>query len=233
RHFRNFPGQGELPLLDFMEVLQATDFDGLLSLEIFNDQFRAGSARNIAVDGQRSLLFLLDQLRERTGLAPEELAALPPRSRCLGTEFIEFAIDEGNAPAFEELLRGLGFALSGRHKSKAVTRWSQGAINIVVNTEKEGFAHAFNITHGTAVCAVGVNVEDAALALARAERLLDKPFRQAVGPGELEIPAVRGLGGSLVYFIDAKTELGRVWDIEFDPTGEDAAAAGAGLTVVD
>ena len=231
RHFRNFPGQGELPLLDFMEVLQATDFDGLLSLEIFNDQFRAGSARNIAVDGQRSLLFLLDQLRERTGLAPEELAALPPRSRCLGTEFIEFAIDEGNAPAFEELLRGLGFARSGRHKSKAVTRWSQGAINIVVNTEKEGFAHSFNITHGTAVCAIGVRVDNAAATLARAEGLLDKPFRQAVGPGELEIPAVRGLGGSLVYFIDARSELGRMWDVDFEPTGERAASAG--LTAVD
>ncbi len=110
RHFRNFPGQGELPLLDFMEALQATGFDGLLSLEIFNDQFRAGSARSVAVDGQRSLLFLLDQLRERTGVAPPELAPLPPRSRCRGTEFIEFAIDESAAPGFERLLRGLGFA---------------------------------------------------------------------------------------------------------------------------
>jgi 4-hydroxyphenylpyruvate dioxygenase len=231
RHFRNFPGQGELPLLDFMETLQATGFDGLLSLEIFNDQFRAGSARSVAVDGQRSLLFLLDQLRERTGIAPKELAPLPPRSKCRGTEFVEFAIDESAAPAFEKLLRGLGFARAGVHRSKAVTRWSQGAVNIVVNTEKEGFAHSFNITHGTGVCAIGLRVEDAAATLSRAERLLDKPFRQAVGPGELEIPAVRGLGGSLVYFIDAKSELGRVWEIEFEPTGE--TAAGAGLTVVD
>jgi 4-hydroxyphenylpyruvate dioxygenase len=231
RHFRNFPGQGELPLLDFMEALQATEFDGLLSLEIFNDQFRAGSARSVAVDGQRSLLFLLDQLRERSGAAPKGLAPLPPRSRCRGTEFIEFAIDESGAPAFEKMLRGLGFARTGLHKSKAVTRWSQGSINIVVNTEKEGFAHSFNITHGTGVCAIGLRVEDAALTLARAERLLDKPFRQAVGPGELEIPAVRGLGGSLVYFIDEKSELGRVWEIEFEPTGETAASAG--LTVVD
>jgi 4-hydroxyphenylpyruvate dioxygenase len=231
RHFRNFPGQGELPLLDFMEVLQATGFDDLLSLEIFNDQFRAGSARSVAVDGQRSLLFLLDQLRERTGTASAELAPLPPRSKCRGTEFIEFAIDESAAPAFEKVLRGLGFARAGLHKSKAVTRWSQGAINIVVNTEKEGFAHSFNITHGTGVCAIGLRVEDAAATLARAERLLDKPFRQAVGPGELEIPAVRGLGGSLVYFIDEKSELGRVWEIEFEPTGETAASAG--LTAVD
>jgi 4-hydroxyphenylpyruvate dioxygenase len=231
RHFRNFPGQGELPLLDFMAALQATGFDDLLSLEIFNDQFRAGSARSVAVDGQRSLLFLLDQLRERTGTAVAALAPLPPRSACHGTEFIEFAIDESAAPPFEKVLRGLGFARAGLHRSKAVTRWSQGAINIVVNTEKEGFAHSFNITHGTGVCAIGLRVEDAAATLARAERLLDRPFRQAVGPGELEIPAVRGLGGSLVYFIDEKSELGRVWEIEFEPTGETAASAG--LTVVD
>src|SRR6476620_3834826 len=54
RHFRNFPGQGELPVLDFMEALSATGYDGPLSLEIFNDQFRAGSARSVAVDGHRS-----------------------------------------------------------------------------------------------------------------------------------------------------------------------------------
>ncbi len=231
RHFRNFPGQGELPLLDFMAAIQAIEFDGLFSLEIFNDQFRAGSARSVAVDGQRSLLFLLDQTRERFGAAPNLPAALPPRSKVLGTEFIEFAIDESEAPAFEKVLRGLGFARAGVHKSKAVTRWSQGAINIVVNTEKEGFAHSFNITHGTAVCAIGLKVEDAAATLDRAQRLHDNPFRQAVGPGELEIPAVRGLGGSLVYFIDAKSELGRIWDIEFESTGE--AGAGSGLTVVD
>jgi len=231
RHFRNFPGQGELPLIEFMEVLQATDFDGLLSLEIFNDQFRAGSARSVAVDGQRSLLFLFDQLRERSGMAPRKFSALPPRSRCLGIEFIEFAIDENVVPTFEKLLRGLGFVHSGSHKSKAVTRWSQGAINIVVNAEKEGFAHSFNITRGTAVCAVGLKVNDAAATLARAERLLDKPFRQAVGPGELEIPAVRGLGGSLVYFIDPKSELSRMWDVDFEPTGE--RCVNASLTAVD
>jgi 4-hydroxyphenylpyruvate dioxygenase len=116
-----------------------------------------------------------------------------------------------------------------------VTRWTQGGINIVVNTEKEGFAHAFNITHGTGVCAIGLKVEDAGATLERAKCLLDQPFHQAVGPGELEIPAVRGVGGSLLYFVDGKGALGRVWDIEFAPTGEVAPseAGGAGLTTVD
>src|SRR4029079_6784103 len=110
RHFRNFPGQGDLPLLDFMTALQTAGFDGALSLEIFNDQFRAGSARSVAVDGYRSLLFLLDQLRGRTGTATSGFETLPPRSKCLGTEFIEFAIDANDAVAFEATLRGLGFS---------------------------------------------------------------------------------------------------------------------------
>lgn len=233
RHFRNFPGQGDLPLVDFMEALQATGFNGLLSLEIFNDQFRAGTTRQLAIDGHRSLLYLMDQLRQRTGLANSALPAMPPRSTCLGTEFIEFTMDEATAPSFEAVLRGLGFARAGEHKSKNVTRWRQGQINIAVNTEQEGFAHAYNITHGTAVCAIGLKVADATATLERAKKLLDKPFHQAVGPGELEIPAVRGLGGSLVYFIDPRSDLSRVWDIEFTPTGENEAACSAGLTVVD
>jgi len=130
------------------------------------------------------------------------------------------------------VLSSLGFRRAGRHKSKAVTRWQQGAINLVVNTDKEGFAHSFNLTHGTAVCALGLKVDNAAATLERAKLLLDDPFRQPVGPGELDIPAVRGVGGSLVYFLDATSELGRVWDIEFEPTGEVGSNA-AGLIAID
>jgi 3-dehydroshikimate dehydratase len=227
RHYRSFPGQGDFPVLDFMRALHETGYDGLLSLEIFNDQFRAGSARSVAIDGHRSLTYLLDQLLVVTGAPP----TLPPRARCVGTEFIEFALDEASEPAFNAVLRGLGFTRSGTHKSKSVTRWSQGAINIVANTEKEGFAHSHYLTHGTAVCALGLRVDDAAATLRRARGLGDQPFHQAVGPGELDIPAVRGVGGGLIYFIDTESALGRVWDIEFAPTEEPAAAAG--LTAVD
>lgn len=232
RHYRNFPGQGDLPLDDFMDALAATGFDGLFSLEIFNDQFRAGPTRQTAVDGHRSLVFQLDRLRQRLPKPAASLPVLPPRAKCLGVEFIEFAMDDAAAVDFECLLAGLGFRRAGEHVSKAVTRWRQGDINIVVNTEKEGFAHSYNITHGTAVCAIGLRVDDAAAALDRAQMLFDTPFRQAVGPGELEIPAVRGLGGSLIYFIDSKTDLGRVWDIEFKPVSGGATRE-AGLGRVD
>jgi 4-hydroxyphenylpyruvate dioxygenase len=216
-----------------MASLLSTGYDGLLSLEIFNDEFRSGSARSIAVDGHRSLIYLLDEAQKRAKPKTVLQAPLPARAHCLGTSFIEFAVEDATASRFEALLSGLGFKKAGRHLSKAVTRWTQGGINIVTNLEKEGFAHSFNVTHGTAVCAIGLDVDDAAAAMDRAERLLDTPFRQPVGPGELQIPAVRGLGGSLLYFIDGKSDLGRVWDIEFRPLPSDAAHDGAGLTRVD
>jgi 4-hydroxyphenylpyruvate dioxygenase len=224
RHFRNFPGQGELPVLDFMRALQATRYDGALSLEIFNDQFRSGSTRSVAIDGQRSLRFMQEQLGTGT-------LELPPRARAEGVSFIEFSADDQDAPRLETLLAGLGFRRAGQHRSKAVTRWTQGDINLVVNREKEGFAHSFNLVHGSAVCALGLGVENAAKTFERATLLLDQPFHQAVGPGELDIPAVRGVGGSLIYFLDKASDLGRVWDIEFAPTGD--AGRATGLTRVD
>ena len=233
RHFRNFPGQGDLPVLDFMTALDATGYDGLLSLEIFNDQFRAGSSRSLAVDGHRSLIYLMDQMRSCTDHAAQMPPALPPRSPCLGTEFIEFAIDGANTHEFEKLLSGLGFLKAGQHVSKDVSRWTQGGINIVLNSDTEGFAHAYNIMHGTGVCAIGLRVADAKATLARAEGLLDHPFRQPVRPGELDIPAVRGLGGSLVYFVDPASDLAKVWDIEFKAVKTAKRTVGAGLTVVD
>jgi 4-hydroxyphenylpyruvate dioxygenase len=233
RHFRCFPGQGDFPLVDFMAAVQATGYRGDLSLEIFNDQFRAGSPRTVAVDGQRSLAFLMDQLRERDARAAKDVPPMPPRSTCLGVEFIEFAVDDRTADEFSRFIAGLGFRAVARHKSKAVTRWAQGQVNLIINQDKEGFAHAHFVTHGPSVCAIALKVADAAATLDRAEKLHDMPFRSKVGPGELEIPCVRGLGGSLLYFLDQGSQLAQVWDIDFDPIEPAAPDADAGLTVVD
>ncbi len=233
RHFRCFPGQGEFPLTDFMDAVFATGYNGILSLEIFNDQFRAGSPRGVAVDGQRSLIYLMDQMRDRPGALAKEAPQIPPRGKCLGIEFIEFAADDRPAAELAKLFAGLGFAKVGEHKSKAVTHWSQGAINLVLNSDKEGFAHSHQLSHGPSVCAMCLKVDDATATLDRAEKLRDTPFRQAVGPGELEIPAVRGLGGSLLYFVDGKSQLGRLWDIDFHPPTQQQGNGGAGLVAVD
>ena len=231
RHFRCFPGQGDFPLLEFMEVLQATGYDGDISLEIFNDQFRAGSPRSVAVDGQRSLVYLMDRLRTKTERAVQGFPPLPPRSNCLGVEFIEFAVDDRTRDDLGAFFVGLGFAQTGEHKSKAVSRWTQGAINLVINSEKEGFAHSHYVTHGPSVCAIALRVENASATLDRAQKLRDMPFRGRIGPGELEIPAVSGMGGSLLYFTDPATELKDIWSVDFVPIA--AAASDAGLTRVD
>ena len=125
RHHRCFPGQGELPIGDFMRALNETGFDGLLSLEIFNDRFRAGSARSVAIDGQRSLIVMLDDLRS-TMQASGKVATLPPKATCSGVEFIEFAADGRARIALEQTLAGLGFHKAGQHRSKDVTHWRQG-----------------------------------------------------------------------------------------------------------
>lgn len=230
RHFRNMPGQGDLAVNDFMRSVMATGYDGVLSLEIFNDQFRAGSARAVAVDGQRSLLYMNDTL---TRGAATSTPSLPERADVSGIGFVEFAVNEADAAELETIFTALGFRKVGLHKSKAVTLWQQGAIHLVINCEAEGFAHSAYITHGPSVCAFGLNVKDAEAAMQRAEGLLAKPFRQAVGPGELEIPAIRGVGGSLIYFLDDQSDLARVWDIEFDPVAQGDTNSGFGLDTVD
>ncbi len=193
RHFRCFPGQGDFPMLEFMDAVLATGYEGLLSLEIFNDQFRAGSARGVAVDGQRSLVYLMDQMRGRAAaaqVAAQAVPPLPPRAPLPRRRVSRIRRRRATPrPIWHELFAGLGFSMVGEHKSKAVTRWSQGSINLVLNCDQEGFAHAHQITHGPSVCAICLKVDSAAPTLDRAQRLRDTPFRQPVGPGELEIPS--------------------------------------------
>lgn len=233
RHYRSFPGQGDLPIDAFMDALAATGYDGLLSLEIFSDRFRAGSARGVAVDGRRSLLFMVDELGRRLGSPLPGIAPLPSRATCSGVEFVEFAVDEVGAAKLEAALRGLGFTRAARHRSKAVERWSQGGINIVINKDTDGFAQSFLVTHGPSVCAIALKVDDAAACADRATALLDQPFRQPVAPGELDIPAVRGVAGSLLYFVDHESGLDRLWDVDFEPMEGLPAAATTGLVAVD
>jgi len=231
RHFRCFPGQGDFPLLDFMDAVGSTGYRGAVSLEVFNDQFRAGSPRALAIDGRRSLVFLNDQLQGQLDAPGAAARPVPPRAACLGVEFLEFAVDSRSAGTLSALWAALGFVEVGRHRSKSVTRWVQGGINLVLNSDNDGFAHSYQLSRGSSVCAICLKVDDATAAIDRAEILSDTPFRQAVGPGELDIPAVRGLGGSLLYFVDPKTVLGRLWDIDFVVQAQ--AQDGIGLTAID
>ncbi len=130
------------------------------------------------------------------------------------------------------MLRAMGFVRAGRHRSKAVELYRQGGINIVINTETDGLAHSTWVTHGTSAYAVGLKVGDAAATVERARVLGARPFAQKVAEGELDIPAIRGVGGGVIYLLDDSADLGRVWETEFIA---DPASSGpkAGLLAID
>ena len=206
RHFRCFPGQGNLPVGDFMQAVEATGYKGPLSLEIFNDQFRAQSTKEVALDGMRSLLLLGREQADRAEVS--------------GVHFVEFAVDPTHAAPLAALLRQLGFRLTGRHRSKAVERWSQGEINLLINSSENSFARSHYVTHGSGVCAIALEVDGVAAMMSRADALQAATFRQPVGPGEMTIPAIRGVGGSLLYFLEPHSPN---WDVDFVEVASDDA----------
>jgi 4-hydroxyphenylpyruvate dioxygenase len=147
--------------------------------------------------------------------------------------FIEFAASHEEAAALGQMLAALGFRATGRHRRQDVTRWCQGDINIVVNSEPEGFAHSFDIMHGASVCALGLEVDDVSAGLERARALGVPLFEQAVGRDEMELPGVRAVGGSLLYLIAKGTE-DAVWAHEFPvPVAADRDGQPLGLTQID
>ena len=232
RHYRNMPGEGDLPVRDFLAAVAATGYDGWLSFEIFNDQFRGGSPRSISVDGHRSLVALMDEV-QRAEPGVRLIPPIPDRIAVSGVEFVEFAATTETAPALVRFFHGMGFAKAGRHVSKDVTLYRQGGINLVVNTEREGFAHSAYLTHGVGVCDIGFRVENAAATVERAAALGAQTFQSRIGPGELAIPAIRGVGGAVMHFLDQSPALAGVWETEFVPADDDVPVADTGLLAVD
>ncbi|MAM63323.1 sugar phosphate isomerase/epimerase and 4-hydroxyphenylpyruvate domain-containing protein [Maritimibacter sp. UBA3975] len=230
RHFRNMPGEGDLDVTAFMRAVMAAGYAGPVSLEIFNDQFRGGSTRGVAEDGYRSLMALMDDVRRTEPGLTLDMPEMPGRVRADGVSFVEFATRGDEAQSLEALLETMGFTKTGTHRNKAVTLWQQGEVRIVVNQETKGHAGATFNTRGTTVCDIGLAVADAGAVTARATALGTEPFAQPIGPGELDIPAIRGLSGSVLHFIDDRSGLADVWDVEF---GAGTTPEGAGITRID
>jgi 4-hydroxyphenylpyruvate dioxygenase len=228
RHFRLFPGQGAFPVTRFTRNVLASGYSGPISLEIFNDEFRAAPPRPTAIDAMRSLLLLEEELAGEAA-APRVLAA-PPPPVCHGFEFIEFAVDAETRPRLTSMFDSMGFAHVGTHRSKDVTLHRQGDVNLILNAEKDSFAHSFFLLHGPSACALAFRVSDARSATERALRYKAQTFRGKVGPNELVIPAIRGLEGSLIYLVDRPA--GTIYDVDF--TAESAVeTSGCGLNKID
>lgn len=215
RHYRCFPGQGEFPVVPFVGAVLEAGYTGPMSLEIFNDEFRASPARPTAADAMRSLQWLEEQVRHlpqrKSGPAQgvphgqsHRVALLdpPPAPQLTGWSFIEFAADAVTAQRLGGFLAATGFERIGSHRSKAVDLWGQGEVRVVLNREDESFARSYFGLHGPSACAVALGTTDAPAALARAEAFGCQRVAGRVGANELTIPAVRAPDGSLVYFFD-------------------------------
>lgn len=158
-----------------------------------------------------------------------------------GFEFVEFtAPTPSEREALRQLFLRMGFSETRKHRSKNVTLFQQEDINFVLNAEPNGQAAEFAKLHGPGACAMAWKVADARQAFEHAVANGAEPADNPVGPGEVGIPAVKGIGGSLLYFVDSQAdETGRtIYDIDFEPiTVEgkpvDKSANGVGLKVLD
>ena len=161
-----------------------------------------------------------------------------------GFEFVEYAAPD--PVAMSQLFERMGFTAIAKHRRKNVTLYRQGEINFIINAEPDSFAQRFARLHGPSVCAIAIRVKDAKFAYERAVSLGAWGYaQQPAAPGELNIPAVKGIGDSLIYFIDkwrgkngAKDgDLGNIsfFDVDFEPLPgvTNLHPEGLGLTYID
>ncbi|MBC7601935.1 MAG: 4-hydroxyphenylpyruvate dioxygenase [Ramlibacter sp.] len=162
-----------------------------------------------------------------------------------GFEFIEYAAPDPKAMG--DLFERMGFKPIAKHRHKDVTLYRQGGINFIINAEPDSFAQRFARLHGPSVCAIAFRVQDAKAAYERAISLGAWGYAGQAGPGELNIPAIKGIGDSIIYLIDRwrgkngaqEGAIGNIgfFDVDFEPLSADSGAdlnpVGHGLTYID
>ncbi|CDG21594.1 4-hydroxyphenylpyruvate dioxygenase [Xenorhabdus poinarii G6] len=149
-----------------------------------------------------------------------------------GFEFIEFSSPKPNL--LEHTFELLGFTEIARHRSKNVSLYRQGDINFIINREPQSAAAYFAAEHGPGVCGLAFRVKDAKQAFNRAIELGAQPVEIPIGPMELRLPAIRGIGGTILYLIDKSQNKTSIYDIDFQYLDDiDLHPKGHGFTVVD
>ena len=149
-----------------------------------------------------------------------------------GFEFIEFSAPEKGLlePVFERM----GFTRIARHRSKDVDLWRQGEINLIANYEPKSPAAYFAAEHGPSACGMAFRVKNARVAYDEAIARGAEPVETRTGPMELRLPAIRGIGGAMIYLVDRYGDALSIYDIDFDYLpGVDRNPAGAGFKIID
>ena len=149
-----------------------------------------------------------------------------------GFEFIEFSAPEKGLlePVFERM----GFTRIARHRSKDVDLWRQGEINLIANYEPKSPAAYFAAEHGPSACGMAFRVKNARVAYDEAIARGAEPVETRTGPMELRLPAIRGIGGAMIYLVDRYVDALSIYDIDFDYLpGVDRNPVGAGFKIID
>ena len=150
-----------------------------------------------------------------------------------GFEFVEYCSPDPIGLANH--LTTLGFVPIAKHRSKEVTLYRQGQINFILNADPNSFASQFADKHGPSACAMAFRVKDADKAYQRALEMGGKVFDTPIGPGELTIPAIYGIGDSALYFVDTYGS-NTIYDTDFEffeGYNSQSEPKGAGLTYID
>tara|TARA_R110002110_G_scaffold414147_2_gene643280 strand:+ start:1907 stop:2980 length:1074 start_codon:yes stop_codon:yes gene_type:complete len=147
-----------------------------------------------------------------------------------GFEFVEYCSPEPEV--LGRLFEQMGFAAVARHRAKDVTLYRQGDVNFILNNEPGSFAAEFAREHGPSACAMAFRVRDAAVAFEKALARGGANVPNHVGPMELNIPTLQGIGDSRLYLVDRYGSNGSIYDVDFEPI-EGVAAEVVGLTYID
>lgn len=212
RHYRCFPGQGELNIDQFMGVLSQTGYDGPLSHEIFNDIFRRSDPQQTAIDGYRSSRYLASMLP----MHKEEVA---PKSQLSEIEFVEISTQKAHLSELQKLLSALGFRLVGKHRTMDAEYWRCGEVRFVLNTDQQ-FADKFLQRHGTGVAAIGLHVDNA-YATGKRAAFLNIPVVEPIDVDAIHnMKGMQNVDGTVWYWVDASASQ-EAFDSAFDKTLED------------
>ncbi len=151
-----------------------------------------------------------------------------------GFEFVEYTAPD--TALLRELFTKMGFPAVARHKRKDVTLHRQGDINFIINAEPGSYAESYAREHGPSACAMAFRVEDAKAAFERAVSLGATPAKTDVAKGEMDIPAIEGIGGSLLFFVDRYAAKGSIYEVDFDffpDAGQRLSKLDSRLTYID
>lgn len=208
RHYRCFPGQGGFDLTTFTHHVLAAGYRGPLSLEVFNDVFRASDPDRTAADALRSLSVLEDSLageqetanlrHDRGSFTPITLTRLPEPVRPAGFGFVEIAATEPAAERAGAVLAALGFAHTRDHRSKPVQLWEHGNTRILLNAADPRLGHTWGSE--ATITALGIGLSDPERARERAERLSAPALARRRDPSEAALQSVAAPDGTAVFF---------------------------------